>query len=191
MAHIADDFESGVANWSTVRGDTGLQVVDGAVRVNTNTNGNVRNDLRIGSGDMVVDVRVTDIPNSVNCAAFVMSRCAAGTGTGAQTYYALQTHRQAQTYAVLKYSNAAATPLASNVPTTVPTPPYRMRIEVQGAVVRAYIDDLLLGTWTDTSPLPASDMAGIGFHNAQAGVFMDDFRAFHIGPQNDLLLSAV
>ncbi len=182
MAMFGEPFTAALAlPWTMVRG-TGaaltVNTADNSGIINTTSNAAARCDGgATGSANMFAECDVVAAGADANRSIFVHARFS-GSGTfnaTANTSYALTINAQAGTWALLWYSDTAATAIIATTAITLPAAPFKIRIECQGSTIRAYIGGALVGTVTDTK-IPTGQFGGIGFFNGGTVARVDNFR---------------
>lgn len=181
MTIHTEDFTATLTGWTTVRGSVPLERVttDNSGSIRSSTNGNARRDASVGNADMFTEVDVVAAGADADRSIFVMTRCGTGTGNSAQTYYAALLNAGRSELTLLRYVNAAAAPLVANLSVSIPSTPFRYRLESEGSTHRVIIGDTEVGEWSD-SAVPDSAYGGVGFYNAGTGTTplarIDNFR---------------
>lgn len=195
MAVIASDTFSGTAGkelsaynpaWSKINGASGSIVItaDGRVRPSRTTSA-AYGIIQPPTPDYAIEYAATYLGGANNIAAHAMLRA---TLTGFTCYRAGVVHSGgARAFQCFRFVAGSATQIGANVPVTlVAMQTIRVRVEIEGAVIRAYVDGSLIFNRTDPNPITAAGYAGIRTYadatptNAN-GIHMDDYEVDTIG----------
>lgn len=172
--------------WSKINSATGSLVItpEGRVRPSSTTPA-AYGLIQPPTPDYAIEYDATYVGGSSNIAASAMLRA---TLTGITCYRAGVTQSSgARVFQCFRFVAGSATQIGANVPVTlVAMQTIRVRVEIEGAVIRAYVDGNLIFNQTDPNPITAAGYAGIRTYadatptNAN-GIHMDDYEVHTIG----------
>jgi hypothetical protein len=167
----ADSLDLG-ASWDVMEG-TALQVVGNRIRSQGAT-GTERFNTDLGSDDHYAEADIFLNTAGFNTAAV----CCRVSSTNSGTYYFARMCPSCGNLAVGRRASFSTTEFATGgtITTTMPAGPFRLRLEVQGSDLRAYVDGVLTISTTDTN-ITTGTFAGIRASGAAGDSEIDNFDA--------------
>jgi hypothetical protein len=194
MAVIASDTFSGTAGqelsaynpaWSKINGASGSIVItpDGRVRPSSTTSA-AYGIIQPPTPDYAIEYAATYLGGANNIAAHAMLRA---TLTGVTCYRVGVAESYGRVFQCFRFVAGSATQIGQNVSVDlVPMQIIRVRVEIEGAVIRAYVNGNLIFNQTDPNPITAAGYAGIRTYADATptdadGVHMDNYEVHTIG----------
>ena len=194
MAIIAADKFSGSTGqelsaynpaWLKVNSATGNLIITPAGRVRpSSTTSAAYGLIQPPTPDYAIEYDATYAGGSANITVFAMLR---GTASGTTLYRAGITNSGARVFQTFRFVSGTATQIGGNVVVSmVEGQMLRVRVEVEGAVIRAYVAGGLIFEQTDPSPITAAGYAGVRTYadatpTDSTGIHMDNFEVHTFG----------
>lgn len=182
MAIATETFSATPTGWTRVRGSLALSRVTaddtGAAVSSTASNETFRRDVDLGGVDQFSECDVVGAGADANRSVFVCARM--GTGS-TPSFYSAVVNANARTMTLLRYANpTSASPLTPTTTITIPTAPFKLRLEVEGSAVRSLLNGEVILTATD-STIGSGTFGGLAFYNCGSGTLpplrVDNWRA--------------
>ncbi len=185
---LAETFTGADGALAAGNTDINWTVVSGAFAVASNqlTSSNtaqilppvIRTDSNIASSDHYAQVVVNTLSTTVDRSVHLVLRMSSSAYTG----YVVELNQRFNRFSVWKAVAGVGKPISGfrSLPTTLSLPA-TWRGEVSGDKISAYLNGVLLGTWTD-STITSGTRAGLGLYNANSLSRVDTFEAGDLTP---------